>query len=508
MLAEAVRRAADTRGGNTAISRGDSAVTWAEVHQASVQLASRLAARGVAPGDTVALCMHSTERWIVAATAANRLGATIAGVSPVVTATEREAMVSLVDPALVLADRDLLDGIPLRTNVVEFSEDGLQTEPGAPSGPPPEHRADPREDFAICFTSGTTGAPKAARFTVGAARAVQQMDAGGRALPPPGSPGPQIISSTQFAHVGFVLKLPGHALSGSTIHVMQRWNAAEAIELIEKHRVTTLGVVAPQLALILRAPALDTADVSCLRLVIAGGAPSPGGLITAARERLGVDYSIRWSSTESGGVGLAAMVDDETPEAIGTIGHPRPAVEARVAAEGPSGASELPPGEIGELQIRSAAMMAGYVGDPAATRDAFTDDGWLRTGDLAQVRSDGRFVLAGRRTDMFIRGGYNVHPAEVEEVLMTHPEVAEVAVVPRPDDVMGHIGVAVVVPREGAEPGLEELRAHAADRLSKHKLPEELELRGSLPATRAGKLDRAALARELVAGSEHPPEVS
>jgi len=183
-------------------------------------------------------------------------------------------------------------------------------------------------------------------------------------------------------------------------------------------------------------------------------------------------------------------------------------VEARVAAEGPSGASELPPGEIGELQIRSAAMMAGYVGDPAATRDAFTDDGWLRTGDLAQVRSDGRFVLAGRRTDMFIRGGYNVHPAEVEEVLMTHPEVAEVAVVPRPDDVMGHIGVAVVVPREGTEPGLEELRAHAADRLSKHKLPEELELRGSLPATRAGKLDRAALARELVAGSEHPPEVS
>ncbi len=457
--------------------------TWAEIHLASEVLAARLS-RLVGSGDRVALSMHSTERWVVAATAVNRLGATIAGISPVVTDAERRSMLEVLEPGLVVADGDLLGGVPLRTEVVEFSERGLETAGGPDAELAPPVRAHDDSEFAVCFTSGTTGAPKAARFTTGAARAVMEIDSAGRPRTPAGRPGPAVISSTQFAHVGFVLKLAGHAAMGSAIHVMDRWSASEVIRLVERHRVAALGVVAPQLAIMLRSPAMEGADLSSLRMVIAGGAASPEALVDEARRTLGVAYSIRWSSTESGGVGLAALVDDDNPDAVGTIGWPRDGVEARLGD---------PVDGVGELQVRSAAMMAGYLGDESATERAFTPDGWLRTGDLARVRADGRFVLCGRGSDMYVRGGYNVHPAEVEEVLGTHRSVGDVAVVPLEDEVMGQIGVAVVVASDDRPPTLEGLREHAAGKLSAHKLPERLVLVDELPSTRAGKLDRTAL---------------
>ena len=521
-LSNAVATAAVSHGDRPAVCTATTTTTWAEVDRAATNLLAPLAALGVRSGDTVALSMHSGPRWLVAATAVNRLGATIAGISPVLPATQRAELTDLVDPALVLAEEDLVDGLPLRRAVAVFSADGLGLDGPTPpeeagvtapekSGvtPPEEARVTapeeaggnrtPRADlgverapYAICFTSGTTGRPRAAVFEASAAEAVLRIDLGPE---PPVGAGGHIISSTQFAHVGFVLKAPGHALLGSTIHVMDRWSATGAIELAERHRMSTLGVVAPQIALMLRSPAMATADLSALRTVIAGGAPSPEALVGEVRRRLGVTYSIRWSSTESGGVGLAADVDDDHPDAVGTIGTPRPGVDARVAD--PEGVV-LDAGEVGELQIRSDAVMSGYRGDLDATAGAFTPDGWLRTGDLARVRPDGRFVLAGRRSEMFIRGGYNVHPQEVEAVLGTHVAVGQVALVPRDHDVLGQVGVAVVVPAaDRRPPTLEELRRHAGDRLARHQLPEDLVVRGSLPMTAGGKLDRRRLADEV-----------
>ncbi len=496
-LASAVLLAARNHPERPAVVTSEQNITWGEVNRSSESLAVHLAAHGVRPGDIVALSMHSGALWVVAATAINRLGGAIAGVSPVLTASERTTMVDTLRPRLVLADRDLADGLPLRTPVLELSRSGLDTSTPPVAGIGGDHlhegtRGHTRPAYAICFTSGTTGAPKAAVFSESAAEAVNRMDLGED--PEPGSGG-DVISSTQFAHVGFVLKLPGHALVGSTIHVMDRWNATEAIWLIERYRITTLGVVAPQLALILRSPALEHADLSSLRTVIAGGAPSPEPLVREAIDRLGVSYSIRWSSTESGGVGLAADISGRDSTAIGTIGSPRRGVQARIAdADGTPTAD----GDTGELQIRSDAVMDGYLGDPDSSAAAFTPDRWLRTGDLATRRDDGRFVLAGRRSEMYIRGGYNVHPQEVEGVLATHPGVEAVAVVPRRDEVMGQIGVAVVVPAGGhPTPTLGELREHAAPVLARYKLPEDLTERDSLPITAGGKLDRSKLRAEL-----------
>src|SRR5581483_897663 len=202
----------------------------------------------------------------------------------------------------------------------------------------------------------------------------------------------------------------------------------------------------------------------------------------------------RYSSTESGGVGTATAFDASDEEALNTAGRPRPGVEVRVDPD------------TGELLLRSPAMMRGYWRDPERTAATIVD-GWLHTGDLAEIDPSGCVRIVGRTTDMYIRGGYNVHPQEVEAVLVEHPAVAEVAVVPRPDPVLGEIGVAVVVPAPGAAraaPSLEDLRAFAARRLAAYKVPEALEIVDALPLTSMDKLDRRALAEQVASVTNSP----
>ena len=154
----------------------------------------------------------------------------------------------------------------------------------------------------------------------------------------------------------------------------------------------------------------------------------------------------------------------------------------------------VPPGEVGHVCLRSGAVMSGYWHDREATAAAFTADGCVRTGDLGLVDEKGRLRLAGRSKEMYVRGGYNVYPMEVEAVMAEHPAVAGVAVVGRPDPVMGEIGVAVVVPVAAASPSLDDLRRFAEGRLASHKLPEDLVLVDALPLTAMEKVDRRALA--------------
>ncbi len=516
MLSEVVAETARRFGDKPLMSTGSAELTHTELLERSEVVARQLANLGVGVGSAVALRMPSGIEWAVAAVAADRVGALFAGISPVASAAERAAMTEVIRPDLILdgpADprssvAEQNDGPGITTSPSEsppqmrphrelatLGKSGLFHQGGPHAGNPvgqtdvPPHDRGPQRPFAACFTSGTTGSPKAALFLERQAQAVRDIDLGATAEEIWGG-GSAMISSTQFAHVGFVLKFGWYLRVGVTLHVMDRWKADTAIELLSKHHMPALGVVAPQLALILRSPHLDPAALSSLKLVIAGGAHSPASLISEACDRLGVTYSVRWSSTESGGVGLARDTEPGT-EIVEGIGKPRPGVEARIA----NGlGEEMSPGEEGELQIRSAAMMSEYVGDPEATAAAFTPDGWLRTGDLAIVNPRGDHVLRGRTGDMYIRGGYNIHPTEVEAVLSEHPAVRSVAVTPRPDDVMGEIGLAAVVVESMADrPTLENLRDFAAGTLPRHKLPEQIRYIDNLPLTSAQKLDRRAL---------------
>jgi acyl-CoA synthetase (AMP-forming)/AMP-acid ligase II len=513
MLSEVVAETSRRFGDLDVLSTGTGSITHSELQVRSEAVARQFTSLGIGRDSRVALAMPSGIAWVVGAVAADRVGALFAGISPVSSPPERAGMLDLLEPDLIVVDPDRARDVaatlpdPTMASRLLVLDDGLSEASSglnplrrwSPDSEPwgnevgslevPTHDRGPDRPFAVCFTSGTTGAAKAALFTESAAVAVRDIDLGPQAASTWGGGAP-MIASTQFAHVGFVLKFGWYLRLGSTVHVMDRWSASGAISLVEEHRMQALGVVAPQLALMLRSPAMEGADLSRLRLIIAGGAPSPEALITEACERLGVSYSVRWSSTESGGVGLAQDTLPGNPVSPG-IGKPRPGVEARVA-DGNGNVAR--PGEEDELQVRSAAMMSAYLGSSEATGNAFTPDGWLRTGDLAVVDDHGNHILRGRSGDMYIRGGYNVHPTEVEAVLVEHPAVAAVAVVPRPDDVMGEIGVAFVVPTDPAfPPVLEDLRDFATDLLPAHKLPEDLRMVDRLPLTAAQKLDRLAL---------------
>ena len=468
-------------------------LTYAELHARADEVAAGLSLRGVGPGDVVAVALPSGGDWLVAAVALARIGAVIAGVSTAITATERQDLVALVRPKLVLAAPTTVDGLPLRSDVAVLSPGARGEELAVPGGAPTALAADDDRPAAICFTSGTTGRAKAALFRVRHLRAVQRIDLGPEAEQIWGGGSP-MLASTQFAHVGMTTKFPWYLRVGATLHVMERWRPDEALRLVAEHRMPTIGVVAPQLALMLRSELMDRLDLSCVQGIIAGGAASPPSLVAEARARFGADYSIRYSSTESGGVGLGTAFGAPDSEALHTVGRPRPGVEVRIADEDDR---PVAVGEVGELQLRSDAVMDGYWSDPDATAAALTTDRWLRTGDLARIDDEGCVVLCGRRTEMYIRGGYNVFPTEVEAALADHPDVVDIAIAPRPDDVMGEVGVALVVPRDpDAPPTLEQLRTHAGTRLAHHKLPEDLVVVPAVPLTAAQKVDRRA-ARDL-----------
>ena len=439
---------------------GAAPVTYAELWLRATAVAAGLRADGIREGAVVAIDLPSDVSWVATYAGVSAIGAVAAGLNPRLAAPERAAVLDRLQPDAVVT-----------------------TEPtGRPRDlelPPP----DPDRLACIVFTSGTTGEPKGAMFRERQLDAIATIDTGSTDTWGGGAP---MLASTQFAHVGFTTKLPWYLRTASRIHVLSRWRPADALRVVAAERMPIIGGVAAQIGLLLRVPDFDTYDLSAVQGIVVGAGPSPAALVEEARRRFGAAYSIRYSSTESGGVGTATAFDADDDEALCSIGRPRPGVEVRADPA------------TGELELRSPAMMDGYWRDHERTAAAFTTDGWLRTGDLATVDDSGLVRLTGRATDMYIRGGYNVHPAEVEAVLLAHPAVAEVAVVPRPDEVFGEIGVAVVVPVAGATPPtLDELRTFAADRLAAYKLPEAVAVVDHLPLTTMDKVDRQAL-RTLV----------
>jgi acyl-CoA synthetase (AMP-forming)/AMP-acid ligase II len=209
--------------------------------------------------------------------------------------------------------------------------------------------------------------------------------------------------------------------------------------------------------------------------------------------RFDAAYSIRYSSTESGGCGTGTAFGADDEEALFTVGRPRGGIEVGICDDE---GETLPDGEVGEVWLRSPTSMRGYWRDDEATERAVARD-WLRTGDLGLIDERGCLRLAGRLKEMFIRGGYNVYPAEVESVLADHPRVGEVVIVPRPDAVMGEIGVAIVVPvADDRRPTLDELRTFLEPRLARYKLPEAIRFVDAIPLTPMQKVDRRSLAAE------------
>jgi acyl-CoA synthetase (AMP-forming)/AMP-acid ligase II len=454
LLPESIAGAAERFPSRPALAAPGRTITFGELHDASDRAAAALAADGVGDGGVAALTLPSGVDYVIAYLALAKLGAITAGVNPRMSADERTRVLDRLQPDIVVSELSYA------------------------SGSVPTLTPDPERTVTIVFTSGTSGEPKGAVFTNRQLEAITTIDAGGLDIWGTGGP---LLGGTQFCHIGFMTKLQWYLRLGCTLLVQERWRPDVALRLIAEHRVRGVGGVAAQIALLLREPDFDSYDLSCVETIIVGGGPSPPELVREARRRFRASYSIRYSSTESGGVCTATAFDAPDEEALYTVGRPRPGIEVRI-------------GDDGEVLVRSPAAMVGYWRDPERTFATIDSDGWLHTSDLGEIDDGGCLRIVGRTNDMYIRGGYNVHPLEVEGVLMEHPAVAAVAIAPRPDDVMGEIGVAVVVPVDAAvPPTLDDLRSFASSRLASYKLPEAIRVVDALPITSMEKLDRNAL---------------
>ncbi|MFC9795838.1 AMP-binding protein [Streptomyces sp. NPDC127584] len=359
----------------------------------------------------------------------------------------------------------------------------------------------PEHDATIIYTSGTTGRPKGAVAThlaqAGAAMN-PRFFAAAAALARGDMPGaghvPVSLTTFPFFHVAAFTSFYGVMAAGGTLVMMRKWDAGRALELIREHRVTHYAGV-PTTALQLLDLARATGDpLTSLTLLSTGGAAAPPGIVGGITAGYGDRLEPRngYGLTETSG-GVLANVGAEYRAHPGSVGRPTPVTEVRIDRPDAEG--------VGELWLRGQSLVRGYWRDEEATRAAFAEDGWFRTGDLARVDADGRVGIVDRLTDMVVRGGENVYCVEVEDVLQQHPDVVDAAVLGVPHPLLGEEVAAVVRLRPGAEVGADELRAHVGGRLAAFKVPAHVLVRDEeLPRNPTGKLLKREL-REALTGA-------
>jgi acyl-CoA synthetase (AMP-forming)/AMP-acid ligase II len=478
VLAAAVRAHPDRE----AYVHGDRRVSYADLERASAGLAATLRAFGVGRGDVVCLLLPSSPDFAAAYLGAMRAGAITSAVNQRLGPSERASIIERTSPSVTIAldDQDVPAGAG---RVMRQSELGFAF--AAPRGE--DIALEPTDTAAIVWTSGTTGAPKGAIYDHESMRVIHE-GMGDLTVS-----GDRRVVSLPFAHVGYMTRIWDELAAGTTLVLVgEPWNATDQIELIERERITMATGVPTQWELMLAHPALDSCDKAHLRLAAVGGASVAPDLVRRMRERLGCPVITRYASTE-GGLLTGTRVTDDDETVANTVGVPSEVVELTIvdlATEAPA-----PVATVGEVRTRSRAMFRGYWGDPELTAATLDSEGRLKTGDLGFVGTDGNLRLVGRSKEMYIRGGYNVYPAEVESVLSDHPALRQAAVVGTPAPVLGEVGVAFVVVEPAATiPELAELRAWCRQRLADYKAPDRLVVVKALPVTAGQKIDKVALA--------------
>jgi long-chain acyl-CoA synthetase len=344
---------------------------------------------------------------------------------------------------------------------------------------------DPRGGALILYTSGSTGRPKGAVLSHAALEAALTSWAGPvMAL----TPADCVLAALPLSHsFGVNGALLAPILAGARVAIVEPFTPTAALDAIARHRVTVLPAVATMFRRLLESPALGATDLGSLRHALSGAAPCPWELAEEWRSRTGVRIVRGYGMTELfRPISYLAGDAREVPE---SIGRAVPGVELRVVDDA---GRVLDAGATGELWIRTPAAMDGYLENPEETR-AVLADGWFRTGDLAAISPEGFVTIAGRKKELILRGGYSVVPAEVEAVLLAHPDVAEAAVVGVPHDDLGEEVAAFVALRGGAAVDPAALIAHCRERLAGYKYPRTVTLLAALPKSATGKVLKGQL---------------
>ncbi|GAA2684254.1 acyl-CoA synthetase [Actinoplanes palleronii] len=472
------RRAAMSPG-RTALIFGEQRITYAELHQRIARLAAALRSSGVRRGDRVAYLGPNHPAFVETMFATWALGGVFVPLNFRLTAPELAyqlrhsgASVLIHDPAMPAVEAPVTVAL---TSLAEFAESPIF--PDEPVG---------LDDAAcILYTSGTTGHPKGAVLTHGnlvwnSYHLLICVDVASDEV--------TLVSAPLFHVAALDQCLLPTFLKGGTSVIMPGWDVDGCFDLIARHRVTWMFGVSTMYAGLSQSPRWADADLSSVRSLMTGGAAVPEALIRRYQER-GLAFCQGYGMTETA-PGATFLEARESREHVGSAGLPVFFADVRCVRPD---LTDAEPGEPGEVLVRGPNVTPGYWNDPQATAAAFVDGGWFRSGDLAVVDADGHFHIVDRTKDMYISGGENVYPAEVEAAIFEHPGVAEVAVVGVPDPRWGEVGRAFVVPLDGVDLKPGDVPVFLRERLAKYKIPVYVDVVAELPKTGSNKVRKGPL---------------
>lgn len=343
----------------------------------------------------------------------------------------------------------------------------------------------------VLHTTGTTGFPKFVEFPICGRICASRdrcehfkiTDADVIAALTPAASGPNVFAYVDAPRVA------------AKVVMLEHFEAEEALKLIERERATIVPVVPAVLAMIVREPSFGKYDLSSIRFVSCTGASLPYQLARETEEKLGCPIIQDFGAVDVGGVCIQSLDDPQAVRLL-TVGKPYSGGELRLVDDT---GEEVAAGEIGEILVRGPALDLAYYRDPEATRQAYSEDGWFKMGDLGKLDDQGNLMIVGRKRDMIIRGGQNIYPIEIENLLLTHPKVSAVAIVRMPDPIMGEKGCAYIVPKPGQKLTFDEMISFLrAKKIAPYKLPERIEFLDSLPLVGGQKVDKKALEQDIV----------
>ncbi|MFH8403821.1 long-chain fatty acid--CoA ligase [Streptomyces sp. NPDC018019] len=476
----------------TALFHDGAALTYAALHERTTRLAHALRGLGVRRGDRIAYLGPNHPSYLETLFAAGLLGAVFVPLNTRLAAPEISYQLADAGASVLVhaaAQKPLVPGPGEAPHLAEVVEVGEQYEELIAAAPVDRIDTTVTGDDVclIMYTSGTTGRPKGAMLTHAnllwnAVNVLVDTDltAGEVAL----------VCAPLFHTAGLnMLTLPV-LLKGGTCVLVGSFDPDTALDLVERRRVTFMFGVPTMYEQMARCARWERADLSSLRTLNCGGAPVPSRLI-AAYHRRGLSFQQGYGMTEAS-PGVLFLDAEHAVAKTGSAGVPHFFTDVRVVRPD---LTAVEPEETGEVIVRGPHVMSGYWGLPEESAEVLTD-GWLRTGDAARIDADGHVTIVDRLKDMIISGGENVYPAEVEAALLTHPDIAECAVIGVPDPTWGQVPRAVVVAREGAALDAGAVLASLAGRLAKYKVPKSLVIADALPRTASGKL-RKPRVREL-----------
>ena len=493
-LGDIVRLQATGRDRATALICGNEVLTYGALERRANQIANGLHAAGIGAGDRVAYLGFNGLPYFEILFGAAKVGAIFVPLNWRLAAPEVAAVLADAGVKRIFATRRMAAQLTDPSVPVEWvDEPGYCAWRDGQSSSDPFVSVDSADCAVLIYTSGTTGSPKGVMLSHGSLLTLRLQ------VPVEAEPDWNRWSHDDVSlivmplfHVGGLCLALWTLLYGASGVVVPSFDIDEILQELIRHSVSKLFLVPTALRLLIEHPRVDQADLSRIRYIMYGAAPIPLELLRKCMNKLRCGFIQMYGMTETAGtVTVLTPLDHEGDgtDPLSSVGRALPGVKLAIAdADG----RNLPPGEIGEVLIRSPSMMTGYWGMPEATAEVLTA-GWLRSGDAGYLDRDGYLHLCDRVKDMIISGGENIYPAEVENAIHDHPDVAEVAVIGVPSERWGETVHAVIVPRTGIEPDPQSIIAWTRTRIAGYKVPRSIEFVDQLPRNPSGKVLRRLL---------------